>query len=305
MQIVLPGALPDSGAARELISWLPERAPTLLRWFENASATVTHSDPAHTRCTPAEHWLLDAHGFQPAPAQHLSAGLAPMRAQSAEGDEPVWLGELIHLAPSRDGAALLPARALDIRPEHAQGLLASAQEVLADSPFVFTPDTARQWRVRLPEGFLPESTSPALVSISSVNDWWTQDVAGRPWRQLVNALQMQWYEDPVNQARAAEGLAPINSLWLYGGARPSQLARRAVDEVLVDERLQAPALAQDWGGWLAALQALEAEVLSAQPTQPTLVLTGNDRYITLQARHGLLARFAGKQNWRRWWSSQS
>ncbi|MDN5842880.1 MAG: hypothetical protein L0H54_05465, partial [Alcaligenaceae bacterium] len=227
MQIVLPGALPDPGAARELISYLPDHAPTLLQWFENANATMTPSEAAHTRCTPAEHWLLDAHGFQATPAQHLSAGLAPLRAASPDGDEPVWLAELIHMAPSRDGAALLPARALDIRPEHAQGLLDSAQAVLADSPFSFTPDTAQQWRVRLPEGFLPESTSPALVSISSVNDWWTQDVEGRQWRQLVNALQMQWYEDPVNQARAAEGLAPINSVWLYGGARPIQLAERA------------------------------------------------------------------------------
>ncbi|MDN5844137.1 MAG: hypothetical protein L0H54_11920, partial [Alcaligenaceae bacterium] len=92
---------------------------------------------------------------------------------------------------------------------------------------------------------------------------------------------------------------------LYGGARPSQLAERAPGKTRVDERLQAPALAQDWGGWLAALQALEAEVLAVQPAQPTLVLTGSDRYITLQPRHGLLARFRGKQEWRRWWSTQS
>ncbi|MFQ6707899.1 putative sulfate exporter family transporter, partial [Bordetella pertussis] len=48
--------------------------------------------------------------------------------------------------------------------------------------------------------------------------WWTQDVAMRPWRRLLNEIQMVWYEHPVNEARAARGAAPINALWLYGGA---------------------------------------------------------------------------------------
>lgn len=305
MQIVLPGALPDPGAARELMSYLPTHSPTLLRWFEHSSQSETPSDAALTYCTPLEHWQLLAHGFQATPAQHLSAGLAPLRAQSVSDDAPVWLAELIHMSPSRDGAALLPAESLDIDAGHAQALLDSAQELAAENGFTFSPDSAAQWRVLPPEGFARHCASPALVSISTVNDWWPQDIAGQPWRRLVNALQMLWYEHPVNQARAAQGLAPINSLWLYGGAQTSQLARRSLPDTRIDDRLLSCTQTQDWGGWLAGLQALEAELLQPMDTQPELVLTGNERFVTLLPRRGWLARFTGKQDWRRWWSTQS
>lgn len=305
MQIVLPGALPDPGAARELMSYLPAHAPTLLRWFESSRQSETSSNAVLTHCTPLEHWQLLAHGFQVTPAQHLSAGLAPLRAQSVDDDAPVWLAELIHMSPSRDGAALLTAESLHIDAEHAQTLLDSAQELAAENGFALSPDSADQWRVRLPEGFAPHCASPALVSISTVNDWWPQDTAAQPWRRLLNALQMLWYEHPVNQARARQGLAPINSLWLYGGARTSQLARRYLTDVRIDDRLLPYTLAQDWGGWLAGLQALEAELFQPMDIQPELVLTGSERFVTLQPRGGWFGRFTGKQDWRRWWSTQS
>ncbi|MBV6271824.1 hypothetical protein KVP09_02675 [Alcaligenaceae bacterium CGII-47] len=305
MQIVLPGALPDPGAARELMSYLPTHSPTLLRWFERSSMAETLSDAALTHCTPLEHWQLLAHGFQATPAQHLSAGLAPLRAQLVSDDKPVWLAELIHMSPSRDGAALLPAESLDIDAEHAQALLDSAHELATENGFAFSPDSANQWRVVPPTGFAPHCASPTLVSISTVNDWWPQDIAGQPWRRLVNALQMLWYKHPVNLARAAQGLAPINSLWLYGGAQTSQLSHRTLPDTIIDDRLLSCLQAQDWGGWLAGLQALEAEVLAPMNTHAELVLTGSERFVTLVPRRGWFARFSGKQDWRRWWSVQS
>lgn len=305
MQIVLPGALPDSGAARELMSYLPTHAPTLLRWFERSSQSETPSDAALTHCTPLEHWQLLAHGFQATPAQHLSAGLAPLRAQSVSDDSPVWLAELVHMSPSRDGAALLPAKMLNIAAEDAQALLDSAQELAAENGFTLVADSADQWRVQPPEGFAPHCASPALVSISTVNDWWPQDVVGQPWRRLVNTLQMLWYDHPVNQARAAQGLAPINSMWLYGGAQASQLARRSLPDTRIDDCLLSYTQTQDWGGWLLALQTLEAELFQPMSIQPELVLTGSDRFMTLKPRRGWLAQLTGKQDWRRWWCTRS
>lgn len=305
MQIVLPGALPDPGAARELMSYLPTHSPTLLRWFERSSQSEILSDVALTHCTPLEHWQLLAHGFQATPAQHLSAGLAPLRAQSVDDDAPVWLAELIHMSPSRDGAALLCAKSLNIDAEHAQILFDSAQELAAGNGFTLLPDSTDQWRVLPPEGFSPHCASPALVSISTVNDWWLQDITAQPWRRLVNTLQMLWYEHPVNQIRAKQGLAPINSLWLYGGAHMSQLARRTLTDTLIDDRLLSYAQTQDWGGWLAALQAIEADLLQPMDRQADLVLTGSERFVTLLPRRGWLTRLTGKQDWRRWWSTQS
>jgi len=303
MHIVLPGALPDPGAATELASRLADTAPTLARWFARARADILASHAADTRCTPLEHWLLEARGFRAGPAQHLSAGLGPLRAPDLADDGPVWLAELTHMAPSRDGAALLTANTLDITDAHSQALFEVAQEAFEDAGLAMDYRAPALWRVRWPEPIALSCASPALVAASSVNDWWPQETAARPWRRLVNTLQMLWHEHPVNQDRARAGLAPINSLWLYGGARAGQLARPLPDDTRIHDALYAPALAQDWGGWLAALAHLEAEVFAPLAEhRPTLVLTGRERIVTLAARTGWLARLR-KDDWRSWWSN--
>src|SRR5690606_32431554 len=124
----------------------------------------------------------------------------------------------------------------------------------------------------------PVSASPSLVSITSVNDWWPQDMAGRPWRRLVNEIQMRWFEHPINRARYQQGLLPVNSLWLFGGGRLNQLRPAAEQpDTQVYGDLQAFSLKRDWGGWLAALAQLETHVFAplARQKPPALVLTGS------------------------------
>src|SRR3546814_10971273 len=115
MRIVLPGALPDPREARELTTYLASTAPTLLGWLQRGRATATPADPADAGCTPLEQWQLAVCGFQPQTGQNLAAGLGPLLAADAtEPNQPVWLAELVHVSPSRDGAALLPAHELAI-----------------------------------------------------------------------------------------------------------------------------------------------------------------------------------------------
>ncbi|MGB6242595.1 MAG: hypothetical protein WBF69_08935 [Castellaniella sp.] len=303
MHIVIPGAWPDPEVAAELAPHLAQRAPTLARWLARGKAVATASPAADTWCTPLEHWHLQAHGFVAAQAEHISAGLGPLRAEEPD-DEPVWLAELIHMAPSRDGAALLPAASLNMTAEHSAALLHTAQEYLDDSGLqleMLRPDT---WRLRWPQPVQLACASPALVAVSAVNDWWPQDPVAQPWRRLVNTLQMAWFDHPVNQARQQDGLPPINSLWLYGGARPSQLTQSPPADLRIDTTLQDAATTQNWGGWIEALAALEQALFAPLAAQgPTLVLTGRDRYATVTVQNGWLARLR-TQDWRRWWCSR-
>ncbi|HUH41292.1 MAG TPA: hypothetical protein VL024_10535, partial [Castellaniella sp.] len=160
MHIVLPGALPDSGVAPELANRLPDHAPTLARWLQQTRAAALPSHAVDTHCTPLEHWLLHASGFQPAQAQHLSAGLGPLRAPDLADDDPVWLAELIHMAPSRDGAALLGAGSLAIAEPQAQALFDAAHEDFQalDMPIEYGPGGV--WRVRWPASFALPCASP-------------------------------------------------------------------------------------------------------------------------------------------------
>jgi len=314
MQIVLPGALPDAAFAQELASHVEKNAPHLAGWLSRARAEIIPAAPADTFCTPYEYWLLRRHGFEAGADERPSAGLAALLALdagiSAAPEQPLWLAQLVHVAPARDGAALIPASELEIRPEECAALFESAADYFPDSGFSFAPFATTHWQVTPPADYRPACASPALVSITSVNDWWTQDAEGRPWRRLVNELQMLWFDHPVNRERENRGLRPVNSLWLYGGAPPSRL--KAVDAATAEplrvlRDLQGPALVQDWGRWLQELERLEQQEFAALHAMPRLVLTGSDRIVELSpANQGFFARLLGsKQDWRRWWSAHN
>ena len=312
MQIVLPGALPDASIAHELASHFEKNAPHFVAWLSRAHAKTIPASPADTLCTPFEYWILERHGFKPGSQERASAGLAAAYALTsgvrAAPDQPLWLAQLVHVSPARDGAALIPANELEIEPEESDALYEAAAEFFEGSGFTAEPFDTMHWRLSPPSDYRPQAASPALVSITAVNDWWTQDTAGRPWRRLVNELQMLWFDHPVNQARENRGLRPINSLWMYGGAEPSRLRPVSqVDDPRVLRSLQGPALVQDWGRWLQEIQQLDAEIFHALTPEDHIVMTGNDRIVELHAgRPGLLAGLFGrKKDWRSWWSSRN
>jgi hypothetical protein len=318
MHIVLPGFLPDLRDARQLANYLPETAPTLMRWCAQGRAHVTAVDPATALCTADEFWQLQTRGFRALPGQHVSAGLGPMLAACAQEsgsapwikpDQPVWLAELVHVAPSRDGAVLIPAAQLDITLKQSAALLESTQDLLAETPFSLQQCRVDQWLVSPPGHYAPACASPLLVSQGSINDWWTQDLEGRPWRRLVNELQMLWFDHPVNQQRARQNLPAINSLWLFGGARPEQLAHQAATEHLhIFDEFRESSQRQDWGNWLQALKRLDAEVFTDIAVLPHIIMTGSDRIIEVTPHtpsrwRSLLP--GRRENWRTWWSHQN
>ncbi|GAB2905898.1 hypothetical protein LSG25_01335 [Paralcaligenes sp. KSB-10] len=308
MQIVLPGSLPDPREARELTPHMLKAAPTLGGWLQLGLASATAASPAVAGCTPYERWQLAARGFKPGRGQNLSAGLGPLWGDKVtKRDQPVWLAELVHVSPSREGARLLAARDLSITTADSVALFDSAQELFAGSTFTAHPLDTEHWRIEIHGEFAPVCASPSLVALSSVNDWWPQDREARPWRKLVNELQMQWFEHPVNQARETRGLAPINSLWLFGGARPDQLADPIPGkQPQVHDALLASFHAHDWGRWLQALERLEATLFKPLlRKQPELVLIGNDKYVEIRPSSwlGFLKRLPGtRDSWRTWWS---
>jgi hypothetical protein len=155
------------------------------------------------------------------------------------------------------------------------------------------------------------SVSPKLVAHTRVNDWWPQDTASRPWRQLVNELQMTWHEHPVNRARNEAGQAAVNSIWLFGGATTNQLKPRENAPTMQwhDDLLES-FLAQDWGQWIQQLEQLSSVLLNAtnQTKSADFVLLGEDRVVSL--RPSLVSRFRAQlpgqaTHWRNWWSPRS
>ncbi|QGE88132.1 hypothetical protein FYA45_11720 [Bordetella holmesii] len=309
MHIVIPGALPDLAVASELARHLPEHAPTFSRWLALGQAEAAHFDPRIHGCTAYEGWQLQAAGFQAEPGQSLGMGLGPLLAGIRDGSDSVWLGELVHLALGADTASLLDPEMMDLRTEESAVLFDAIAPLLADGEFGAEILSPQRWRLRLPAGMAPRPASPLAVAGDRLQHWWAQDAASRPWRRLLNEIQMAWYEHPVNEARMARGAPSVNALWLYGGAHPWQPVPH---QAQVYTGLEALAREGDWGGWLRCLAALDAEHFKPLAnahgqvlTALDLTLLGRDRRasITLKPRAGLLKWWPARQhNWNRWWS---
>jgi hypothetical protein len=164
-----------------------------------------------------------------------------------------------------------------------------------------------------------------------LSDWWPQEDSLREWRRLLNEIQMVWHEHPVNIARAERGEVPINSLWLFGGAKgwspdhsavqtdtdpknqtraqkvalaSNQPQAAALSSALIYDGLHTPYLQGDWAAWITALPAL-SEHLSTLERDTSLTLTGQQRAVVLTpARrrwwHFVLA--PRPQPWNTWWN---
>nr|WP_315846730.1 hypothetical protein [uncultured Achromobacter sp.] len=311
MLIVIPGALPALPVAAELAKLLPERAPTLHSWLLAGTARPAAFDVRAHGCTAFESWQLTRAGYSPEPGLLQGAGLGPLLAagQAPAGDA-VWLAELVHLALGADQANLLDPGQMDLLPEETAALLDTARPLFEGTGFSVDSLSPQRWRLRLPDGLRPQTASPQVVAGQRLNDWWRQDTETRPWRRLLNEIQMAWHEHPVNDARAARGLAPVNALWLYGGGTPWPITPAGPERVLTG--LDAPQRTGDWSAWLDALAELDAQHLrplagkkGVPDTATELLLLGDDRKValTLKPRGGLLGLLpAPKKNWSAWWS---
>jgi len=284
-------------------------------WMRAAPAQVERIDPAACGCTPFEAWQLRQAGFRPDAGQPLGAGMGPLHAgerRAGDPGEPVWVAELSHVALGTDHASLLDPELLALEAEEGRALFEAAAPLFDGTQFRADMLSPRRWQIGLPPGMAPRSATPQAVAGRPIEAWWPQDDALRPWRRLLNEIQMVWHDHPVNQARAERGELPVNGLWLYGGARPWPAPAPASPPPQVLEALHGPARAGDWSAWLDALERLDREALrplagrlAAGGAAPALTLTGRERLVTLdlRARHRLLAWLSRpNKKWNAWWT---
>ena len=303
MHTFISGALPPASVAPELARQLPALAPRLLGWFEQSHHESDEVSPHDLGCTPAEAWMLDRAGFRAGGSWKLGAGLGPLRAgvPPVAALEPIWIADLAYMAIGTDGARLGDTASLDVTEEEGRALLEAARSCLEASGFSADFVAPGRWRMRLPPDFAFDAASPAAASVGMLEDWWPQTDAMRPWRRLLNEIQMVWHEHPINEMREARGAPPVNGLWLYGGGRPWNVETN--DDVHLNQ-LDAAQRTGDWAAWLDALPALDQAFGQISEQVSHLVLTGNDRWVLLAPRHRapLLAWLPKpKKNWNDWW----
>jgi len=213
LHLLIPDLFPPQDIAAEVCAGL--QLPALEKLLARGNAGAL---PAQT----LEDWLCVAFGAR---------AVAPVRA-AADGlatDEGYWLcADPVNLQLQRAQMLLLP----DVLPsrEEAEALCASLNGHFAGTGLRFFAPHPQRWYVRLEADQMMATTPLRRAAWSDAKFHQPQGAEALRWQAIVNEAQMLLHGHAVNQARAERGELAINSLWLWGGGRASQL-NKAFDAV--------------------------------------------------------------------------
>lgn len=193
---------------------------------------------ARGRDRPGDHSLSPSQRlvrlFAPDDAKETSLAAARMAHDglSAEGD--AWLcADPVHLRLMRDHILLGDAHVFELDEHEAHSLIEGLNDHFRDRiEFIFA--TADRWYARLTHGDRLESGEPLDALLSRPVD---VEIGGSRSADglapLLTEIQMYLHAHPVNQAREARGVEPINSLWFWGHGTTTRV-RAPADRMLGD-----------------------------------------------------------------------
>ncbi|WP_202414429.1 hypothetical protein [Duganella flavida] len=287
ISLVLPFALPPSELGNDLIRAL--NMPALASLLTRHSGLQYKTFDNDSCALPHESWLAHALGLASAPDRpDTAAPLATavmrgcgLQAEAAEGH---WfMLQPAHVHISRTHMLLSDLRGLQLSEAESRSLYELARPYCEEIGKPLLHGAPGLWFLRANDWSGLRTATPDATVTQSMSDWLPEGEHAREFRKLQNEIQMLWHEHPVNEARQASGLQPVNSCWLWGGAGPaaptSQLAiaggtewmqalaaQPATVEQLIAQPgaamlgdLIAPAQVGDWSDWLARMQRLELQ----------------------------------------------
>jgi len=277
MHLVIPFAAALSPAAGQALSTL--HLPSLERLLARLDPArrdegdeLSLSPPHERALAQAWGWTATADGLLPFAAQSARRDGLPVQA----ADEGWALLSPAHWHVGTEQISLGDPAALGLDSALSHLLFEALAPLFADDGWQLLWGAPSRWYAR--HASLATLPSASLDRVIGRNvDLWLGDHAGaRLIRRLQAEAQMLLHQHPLNEAREAEGLLPVNSFWLSGTGTTQPTA--AVNGVTYDDRLRTAALTEDWTSWAEAWAALDAgpvaELLRAaeegQPVQLTL-----------------------------------
>ena len=141
--------------------------------------------------------------------------------QAVNPNEVIACLQPVHLHATRDHLILMGQNQIDLTTEESAELLKAALPFIEEdfqSAILF--QDAHYW-------FIPAGPFSSLASYSVDQahgrniDWWmprdTQEEGiAKRWRKLQNEIQMLWHIGPINEEREQRGMPSINSIWISG-----------------------------------------------------------------------------------------
>jgi hypothetical protein len=214
--------------------------------------------------------------------------------------DPAWV------QPDINGVRLLACGQLGLSMADAQALAASLKPVFGDAGMLLEITAPDRWHLRLAkDAALPVFAAPEQAMGEDLARHLPQGPQGKRWRVLLNEAQILLHQHPLNAQRRAQGLSPVNSLWLWGGGTlpgplRSEWAGVISDDVLLralaaraetaHRSRTAETVATAGKGWLIDLQDLPAGDIATQ-WWPALQ--------SLLACQPVVLHFASGERWQR------
>jgi hypothetical protein len=273
---------------------LPHLQAVLAGWVPAGPGDGRDQADAFSLSPPHERALARAWGWQGAD------GCLPWAAQAAAADgidtgDLAWgLVTPAHWHLGTEQLSLLDPAGLLLNAEDSRALFDAVRELFTSQGWLLAWGAPLRWYAAHESlAGLPCASLDRVIG-RNVDLWLGSNPRLRPLRRLQAEAQMLLHSHPLNAAREARCLLPVNSFWLSGCgvAQPVQ-----PNEAGLDDRLRTPALAGDWPGWLRAWETLDEGplrgLLQAPPPGARLTLCGERASLTLQPpRAGLGPRIA-------------
>lgn len=285
--------------------------PPLTLWLP----ALTHVEPGH----PLRELLLHADRLTDGAAGYLGglgeyfqgvdsawpAAALTRDFLSGDAGEATWLAaDPAWIQPDMNGVRLLACGQLQLDMDEAEALAAPLRPVFDEAGMQLHLSTPDRWHLKLPPGLtLPTFAAPEQALGEDLSQHLPAGGEGRRWRVLLNEIQVLLHQHPLNAQRRARGLAPVNSLWLWGGGGlpgplHSDLSGVISDDLLlralarhasvIQQVRTADTVAIAGAGWLIDLQDLPADDIASH-WWPTLQ--------PLLERQPVVLHFASNERW--------
>lgn len=203
---------PAPTAAVEL--WLPA-----LGRFAPAHPLRTMLARADRRPDGPRGYMAGLQGYFRCDVQPLPAAALLRQQQAGDASDVPWLSaDPCWVQVEMNGARLLACGQMGLSREEAEALAQPLRPVLGDAGMQLEVSTPDRWQLRLaPGATLPPFAAPEQALGEDLFQHLPQGPEGRRWRVLLNEIQVLLHQHPLNAQRRAQGLPPVNSLWLWGG----------------------------------------------------------------------------------------
>lgn len=257
-----------------------------------------------------------------------ASGFGALRLWGQTGDRPtVWMAaaDPVYLEPRLDHLCLHRLSAAEVPSRDLGELFAELQPELGSEDALGFVHIGRYGYLRGAEPMPTAALSAGSLHGREPSPYMPTGKDAGAYHRIHSEIQMAIHLSGVHRRREAEGLRPINALWIWGGGASPPVSPRGIPPLFANDALlrgywnSAAGIVQPWSGSLAdcAEHSPEGFVavvppMSRQPEDDADILSGHlaelrailnsssIRSVTLLFRDGITATVRRHHRWRFW-----